>query len=300
MNDEVKGMLLGLLAVVAFGLTLPATRYVVTYLDPVFIGLGRSVVAAVVAAALLVLTRASLPNSAQVLRLAFVALGVVVGFPVLSAVAMQTLPAAHGGVVLGILPLMTVIAGVGVSGERPSAGFWAVAVLGSALVVAYSLRGQGSAFERADLLLFLAIMFAALGYALGAKLAKQLGAWQVICWALVIALPFIALPAWRAAPGSGTELPLSVILCFTYLALISQLFGFFAWYKGLALGGVARVSQMQLLQPFVTIVASAWFLNEIIDSATLVFAALVVGSVAIGKRMPVKTTAEAQNIGVNQ
>lgn len=289
MTKESKGMLLGVLGVTLFGLTLPATRYVVDYFDPVFIGLGRSVVAAVFAALLLLITRQLLPNKHQFYNLSIVALGVVIGFPLLSAWAMQTVPASHGGVVLGILPLATAIVGVLISKERPSIGFWLSGAVGSSIVVIYSIfKGLGS-FGIGDLALLGAIVSAAIGYAVGGKLSKEIGGWQVICWALVISLPFIITPAWLQSPQDGLNIPINVWLFFLYLALVSQLFGFFLWNKGLALGGIARVSQTQLIQPFVTIFASALLLNEPLEIITIVFALLVVGTVAIGKKMPIKS-----------
>ena len=289
MSEETRGMLLGAVAVVLFGLTLPATRFIVPWFDPIFIGLGRAVVAAILALILLVLTRQKLPNRSQTYRLFIIALGVVVGFPVLSAWAMQSVPASHGGVVLGILPLATAIAGVIISSEKPSVGFWLSGLVGSALVVAYALfQGVGS-FQVGDYALLGAIFSAAIGYAVGGQLSKEIGGWQVICWALVFALPFIFIPAWLQAPDLSVSLPLSVWLSFLYLALVSQLFGFFLWNKGLAIGGVARVSQVQLIQPFVTIVASALLINEAIEMSTFIFSLLVVVTVAIGKRMPILT-----------
>lgn len=278
----------GLLGVTAFGLTLPATRFVVPYLDPVFIGLGRAVVAAVVAAVLLVLARGTLPSKRQFKRLGVVALGVVVGFPVLSAWAMQTVPASHGGVVLGLLPLATAIAGVLISKEHPSWGFWLSGVLGSALVVVYALLQGVGGFALGDLVLFGAIVAAAIGYAVGGQLSRELGGWQVICWALVVSFPFILIPALIQAPQAGLALPVNVWLSFLYLALVSQLAGFFFWNKGLALGGVARVSQTQLLQPFITIVASVLLIHEALEVTTIIFALLVVGTVAVNRTMPIR------------
>lgn len=284
-------MVFGFLGVTAFGLTLPATRFVVPYLDPVFIGLGRAVVAAMVAAVLLLLARGALPTKRQFTRLGIVALGVVVGFPVLSAWAMQTVPAAHGGVVLGLLPLATAVAGVLISKEHPSFGFWLSGVVGSALVVTYAwLQGVGG-FQLGDLALLGATVAAAIGYAVGGQLARELGGWQVICWALVVSFPFILIPALMQAPEAGWALPVNVWLSFMYLALVSQLAGFFFWNKGLALGGVARVSQTQLLQPFITIIASVMLIHETLDATTIIFALLVVGTVAINRKMPIRERA---------
>ena len=288
MSNESKGMILGFLGVAAFGLTLPATRFIVPYFDPIFIGLGRAVIASVVAAFILIATRQSRPTRHQLMQLSVVALGVVLGFPVLTAWAMETVPASHGGVVLGVLPLATAAAAVIVSREKPSVGFWIFSLIGSIVVVTYSLLQGFGSFQLGDLLLIGAILSAGLGYALGGKLSKELGGWQVICWALVISFPFIIFPAWMQAPEENfSNLPLNVLLSFLYLALVSQLFGFFLWNKGLALGGIARVSQTQLMQPFVTLVASAYLINETVSLQTILFAVLVVCIVAIGKKMPV-------------
>ena len=288
MSNESKGMILGFLGVVAFGLTLPATRFIVPYFEPIFIGLGRAVMASVVAAFILIVTKQSRPNRHQLMQLSVVALGVVVGFPVLTAWAMKTVPASHGGVVLGVLRLATSTAAVMVSMEKPSAGFWIFSLLGSIVVVTYSLLQGFGSFQLGDLLLIGAILSAGMGYALGGKLSKELGGWQVICWALVISFPFIIFPAWMQAPEENfSNLPLNVLLSFLYLALVSQLFGFFLWNKGLALGGIARVSQTQLMQPFVTLLASAYLINETVSLQTILFAVLVVCIVAIGKKMPV-------------
>ena len=288
MSDESKGMFLGLVGVASFGLTLPATRFIIPYFEPVFIGLGRAVIASVVAALLLIATKQTRPSRNQFYQLLGVASGVVVGFPILSAWAMQTVPASHGGVVLGVLPLATAIVGSVVSNEKPSVAFWICGIVGSAVVIAYSLLQGVGEFQTGDFFLLGAIVSAATGYALGGKLSKEIGGWQVICWALVISFPFIIVPAWLEAPQDAFgSLPLNVILSFLYLALVSQLFGFFFWNKGLALGGVARVSQTQLLQPIVTLVASALLINETINVQTIVFATLVIVTVAIGKKMPI-------------
>ena len=288
MSDESKGMFLGLVGVVSFGLTLPATRFIIPYFEPVFIGLGRAVIASFVAALLLIATKQTRPSRNQFYQLLGVASGVVVGFPILSAWAMQTVPASHGGVVLGVLPLATAIVGSVVSNEKPSVAFWICGIVGSAVVIAYSLLQGVGEFQTGDFFLLGAIVSAATGYALGGKLSKEIGGWQVICWALVISFPFIIVPAWMEAPQDVVgSLPLNVILSFLYLALVSQLFGFFFWNKGLALGGVARVSQTQLLQPIVTLVASALLINETINVQTIVFATLVIVTVAIGKKMPI-------------
>lgn len=285
--QEGRGLLLGLAGVTLFSLTLPVTRLVINDLNPFFIGLGRAAVASIVAGLILLLTRSALPTRAQFHQLLWIAAGVVIGFPLFSAIAMQTVDASHGGIVLALLPLATASAAIVVSHERPSGGFWIAGISGSLLVLSYALmQGQG-ALQPGDLALFAAIVCAAFGYAMGGKLSRQMAGWQVICWSLVIAFPLIIIPALLTAPVNPAQLPMEIWLGFLYLALFSQLTGFFLWNKGLALGGIARVSQVQLLQPFLTLAASALLLNESVGMAGIIFCFLVVINVAIGKRMPV-------------
>ena len=288
MKNETKGMFLGITGIFAFGLTLPATQIVIPFLDPIFIGLGRAVLAAIFAAILLLWFRQKIPNRNQIYQLLVVALGVVIGFPLFSSWAMLHVPASHGGVVMGVLPLATALVAVLISNERPGFWFWIVAVIGCCLVVLYSLIQGSGGIQIADVALLGAVLSAAIGYAVGANLSKQMGGWQVICWALVLSLPFIILPAINYAPDSLSTISVAGIASFLYLSLVSQLFAFFVWYKGLALGGIARVSQAQLLQPFVTLFASMVLLGEVIDNTTMVFALLVISSVWLGKRMPIK------------
>ncbi|MFQ3325305.1 MAG: drug/metabolite transporter (DMT)-like permease [Pseudomonadales bacterium] len=287
MQNENKGMLLGFIAVCAFGLTLPATRLATTYFDPIFIGLGRASLAAIIGAILLLIFKVKIPTKAQLVKLALVAAGVVIGFPVLTSIAMQTLPASHGGVVLGVLPLATTTVAVVVSHERPSLGFWLVGFIGSCLVVTFALLDGVGGIQLADLILLGAIFAAAVGYAVGATLVKELGGWQVICWALVLVFPLNIVPAINAAPAELAAVPIQGWLCFLYLALVSQLCGFFIWYKGLDLGGIARVSQVQLLQPFITLFAAVILLGESISIMTVTFVLLVVATVWLGKKMPI-------------
>lgn len=288
-RNENLGYLFGLIAVVAFAVTLPATRAAVRALDPVVVGLGRAVGAALLGAAFLFLTRQRLPSRDEAKSLVIVATGVVVGFPLLTAWAMRYVDASHGGVVLGILPLATAAAGALFSGERPSARFWLIALVGTALVVGYSLTRAGGTLQLADLALFGAIVSAGVGYAEGARLSKFLGGLQVISWALVFSAPVLIVPVVLFAPAT-INLPLESRLGFIYVTVVSQFLGFVPWYHGLALGGIAKVSQTQLLQPFLTIVASALLLGESADMLTWLVAVLVVAVVAIGK------TARAVNV----
>jgi drug/metabolite transporter (DMT)-like permease len=283
-SDRRAGFVYGLIGVAAFSVTLPATRAAVASLDPVFVAFGRALGAAVLAAIVLLVTRTPLPRRDQLGRLAIVSAGVIVGFPLFSAWAMQRVPAAHGAVVVGLLPLATAIAGAWFAHERPSTRFWMSAVFGSAVVVAFALWQGGGTPQPADALLVLAVIAAAIGYAVGGSLARTLGGWQVICWALVLSAPVVAIPTLMSADGRLIAAPLSAWLGFAYVTVVSMFLGFFAWYRGLALGGIAKVGQVQLLQPFMTIFASALLLSERIDLATLVAAALVIVSIALSRR----------------
>jgi len=285
MSERRAGLWLGLLGVIAFSGTLPATRLAVAHLDPVFVGLGRAVVAAVLAAIVLTVTRTPWPARTLWPRLAVVAAGVVIGWPVLSAYAMRQVPASHGAVVSGLLPLATALAGALLAHERPTRRFWACAIFGSAVIVAFALWEGGGAPQLADLLLVGAVIAAAIGYAEGARVARLLGGWQVICWVLVLSAPFLLLPAWLAMDARALAAPWTAWAGFAYVAVVSMFLGFFAWYKGLALGGIAAVGQTQLLQPFFTIFASAWLLQEHVDAATFIAAALVIAAIALGRKM---------------
>lgn len=287
MSDDIKGMALGFVGVAIFSVTLPATRIALTGFDAVTVGLGRAVIAAAVAAVILAVTRQPWPRK-HWKKLLVVGLGVVVGFPLFASIAMESVPATHGGVVLGVLPLATSAAGALFCGERPSLGFWLVAVLGSALVVAYALVEGAGALQAADWWLLAAVVSAGTGYAVGGDLSRRLGGWQVICWALVVSLPVIVPPVLWVLPGVAWNAPAPAWAGFLYVALFSQLIGFFAWNRGLAIGGVARVSQVQLLQLFMTLGFAGLLVGETVDAMTLAFAAAVVATVAAGRRMPVR------------
>jgi len=286
-------MMFGLLGVMGFALTLPATKVVVQYVDPVFAGLGRICGAGIVATILLAVFRQPSPDKRQFFQLAVVAMGVVIGFPILSSLAMSGMNAAHGGVVVGIVPLVTAAAGAFVSGERPSAAFWATSAVGSAIVLAFVLPGGGFSLSLSDAYLLGAILSVGIGYAVGGNLAKKLGGWQVICWALVMTMPFALAPTLYMAGKNLSALPASGWGAFFYLILVSQLLAFFAWYKGMSIGGIARVSQMQLLQPFLTITASVMMLGEKPERNTMLFALLIVSTVAISKRTAIAPVAKS-------
>jgi drug/metabolite transporter (DMT)-like permease len=288
-----KGLMLGLLGVLIFALTLPMTRLAVGTVDApqmsgVFVALGRAVVAAMLSALFLAATRAPLPQRADLVPLAITAAGVVFGFPLFTSVAMRYVEAVHASVIVGVLPLATAAVAALLHRQRPSTAFWVCAALGSALVVGFAVLRSGSAgltLHPADALLLAAMLCAAVGYAYGARLSQRMRAEHVICWALVISLP-ITLPL-AAFTRPQVALQASAWWGFAYTAVFSMWIGFFAWYRGLAIGGTVRVSQVQLVQPFLGILAAVPLLGERLDAVTLGFAVAVIATVFIGKRMPV-------------
>ncbi len=297
-REERRGLWLGFLGVAIFALTLPMTRLAVgtpeaPLMSGVFIALGRAVVAAALSAVFLLATRAPLPRREDWWPLAITSGGVVFGFPLFTSVAMRHVEAVHASVIVGVLPLATALVGALLHRQRPSAGFWLCAALGSALVVAYALlhAGQGVRLHAADALLLAAMACAAIGYGYGARLSHHMRAEHVICWALVIALPLTLPLAWWSRPVAA--MPASAWWGFGYVAVFSMWIGFFAWYRGLALGGTVRVSQVQLVQPFLSMLFAVPLLGERLDAVTIAFALAVIATVFMGKRMPVRSTAPA-------
>jgi drug/metabolite transporter (DMT)-like permease len=292
-EDRNRGLLLGLVGVAIFALTLPMTRLAVgtpeaPQMSGVFIALGRAAVAALLSAGFLLATRAPLPRRDDWLPLAITSAGVVFGFPLLTSLAMRYVQAVHASVIVGVLPLATALVGAWLHRQRPSAGFWACALLGSVLVVGFALLRSGSAgigLHPADALLLAAMACAAVGYGYGAKLSQRMRAEHVICWALVISLPITLPAALLSRPVS--PLPASAWWAFGYVAVFSMWLGFFAWYRGLAAGGTVRVSQVQLLQPFLSMLFAVPLLGETLDAVTLGFALAVIATVFAGKKMPV-------------
>jgi len=283
------GVVLGALGILGFSFSFPATRLAVADFDPWLVAFGRATGAAVLAAAYLRATRAARPTPAQARSLGIVALGVIVGFPLFSSLALQSETAAHGAVVIAFLPAATAVAAVVRAGERPSARFWVASAVGLVAVLAFIGGSAGpeltaSGPQAADLFLLGATALCAIGYAEGGALARQLGAANTICWALVLSAPVTASVAVTAAATTGLHAGATAWLGFAYVSVISMFLAFFAWYAGLARGGVARVGQIQLAQPVLTLGWSALLLGERVTPLTVLTALAVLASVAATQR----------------
>jgi drug/metabolite transporter (DMT)-like permease len=277
-----------LVGVTIFAMTTPMTRLAVGSVDapqlpPLFVTAGRAALAAVLSALYLLLTRAPLPQARHLGPLLVSAAGTVIGFPLFLGLALRQVDAMHAAVVTGVLPLGTAVAAALALRQRPSNGFWACAVLGCALVVGFALHAGGGV-SAADGLLLLAVACAATGYVAGARLSAEWPAQHVICWVLVVSAPLTWPLAWHNWPTQPASA--SAWGGFAYVALFSMWIGFFAWYRGLALGGMVRVSQVQLVQPFLSLLFAVPVLGERLDGATLVFALAVIATVFVGKKMP--------------
>ena len=288
-----KGFWLGLLGIVIFSVTLPMTRLAVgtpesPQMSGVFIAMGRAVVAAGLSAVLLLATHADLPARKDWLPLVITAGGIVFGFPLFTSIAMRYAEAMHASVMVGVLPLVTAAVGVLLHRQRPSIGFWLCAGLGGALVMVFAVLRSDSVglnISFADLLLLAATACAAIGYCFGGRLAQHMRAEHVICWALLISLP-VTLPlsvySWPAQAIKPTAW-----WGFGYLAVFSMWLGFFAWYRGLALGGTVRVSQVQMVQPFLSMLFAVALLGETLDAVTVGFGLAVIATVFVSKKMSV-------------
>ena len=294
MTDTSRGFALGALGVVIFAMTLPMTRLAVgdasdPQLSPAFVTAGRAALAGLLSIGYLLVLRAPWPARRHWPALAVSALGTVVGFPLSLALALRHVDAMHAAVVSGLMPMSTAVIGALVLRQRPSPGFWLCALVGCALVLAFAGWQGGGALSVGDGWLLSAVLFTGIGYVAGAKVAAQMPAPQVICWVLVMSLPF-TLPAslwfWPDQPVRAASW-----VGFAYVSVFSMWLGFFAWYRGLALGGVVRVSQVQLLQPFLALLFAVPVLGERLDPLTVVFALAVIGVVFLGRRMPVRQAA---------
>lgn len=284
MDKQASGWINGFVGVLIFSGSLPATRAAVADFDPVFLTVARASIAAILALALLAVFREKRPARADLMSLTIVALGVVVGFPLLTALALQSVTSAHSTVFIGLLPLATAIFGVLRGGERPKPAFWLFSGLGSALVAGFALTQGFAASPVGDLLMLAAIIVCGLGYAEGAKLSRRLGGWQVISWALVLSLPVMGSLMLYTMPGSLVGIGRPAWLGLAYVSLFSMLIGFMFWYRGLAMGGIAAVGQLQLLQPFFGLLLAATLLHETVGWQMVAVTGAVVLCVAGARR----------------
>ena len=285
------GVLWGLLGILIFSFTLPFTRIAVATINPLFLTTGRAALAALFALIVFAVVRPQRPNKNQVIRLIVVAAGVVIGFPLFTSLALQSVPSAHGTVVIALLPAVTALFVVIRTGERPSPLFWVASIAGAIAVLAFLALSNGiSGFSLPDIFLVLAVISAAMGYTEGGLLSRELGSWQTICWALIIALPVMApLTAINVAIAPLSHDPVAW-LCFLYTAIFSMFLGFFAWYRGLAIGPMTSVSQVQLSQPVFTLIWSAAILGETLTPDILIGGAVVIALAFTAVRARVKTT----------
>ncbi|PKG22838.1 DMT family transporter [Niallia nealsonii] len=284
---EKFGLLLGLVGVICFSLTLPSTSIAVEYFGTTVVGLGRTVVAAILVAVVLIVRKEKLPSPRQFKSLLIVAFGAVLGFPLLTSLAMESLPVSHGAVELALLPLATAGFATFRAGEIPSRKFWISSVIGSLAVIMYALHLGFGQLQFADLTLLAAVLILGLSYAEGGRLAKELGSWQVIAWAIMIGAPFFIIPVGLNLTTEMLHAPIHAWVSFIYLAVVSQFLAYVAWYSGMAMGGIARVSQIQYLQPFLMILFATVFLDESITVFTVMIALIVVFSVILGKNAPI-------------
>lgn len=284
MQRTVDGWGSGLLGVIIFSGSLPATRIAVGGFEPLFLTSARAVIAAVLGAALLGVLHQKRPALSDLGSLAIVTVGVVVGFPLLTALALQHITSAHSIVFIGLLPLATAIFGVLRGGERPKPAFWLFSLVGGLSVAGFALSQSSDASLTGDLLMVAAILLCGLGYAEGATLSRRLGGWQVISWALVLALPMMAMVALATLPKSWSGIGLPVWAGLAYVSVFSMLVGFVFWYRGLALGGIAVVGQLQLLQPFFGLALAGLLLHEPVAWTMIAVTGLVVLCVAGAKR----------------
>ena len=292
-NPKTIGTMYGLLGMLSFSLTLPATRAAVLYLDPSVVAFGRPLLAGLLAAILLLVTgQRSFPRRYWK-NFALVVLGAGIGVPLTFAWGMHSLPSSHGAITLALLPLGTALVATLRAGERPSPRFWAASVVGSTAVLAFAgLNGAGH-IQLGDLILLLSVAASALGYAEGARLTRVMPGWQVMSWTLAIAVPLHVVPFLLAVRAHGLSAPASAWCGFIYITVVSQWTGMFAWLRGLSTGGIARIGQLQLAQPFCTLLFSSLLLRESITPAMLIAAAIVVGAVAVGRNASIETRQES-------
>ena len=280
-----QGWLYGLIGVVIFAGSMPATRIAVQGFSPEFLTGVRACIAAVLALILLIALQQPRPSKSQIKSLCITSAGVVIGFPLFTALALQTATAAHSLIFIALLPLATAFFAVLRAKEAPKRAFWIYTCIGSSLVIFFMLNQSGLHYSAAgDSYMAAAVLLCGLGYAEGGVLSRELGGWQVICWALVIALPAMLLISWIYFPQNFSAVPPSAYLGLAYVSLFSMLIGFFFWYKGLALGGIAKVGQIQLIQPFIGLILCALILNEHVTLLMIAVSLAVAACVVMARK----------------
>jgi drug/metabolite transporter (DMT)-like permease len=282
--DRTGGWINGFLGVLIFSGSLPATRVAVANFDPLFLTVARAAIAGILALCLLLAFREKRPARADLVSLLVVSLGVVIGFPLLTAFALKHITSAHSTVFIGLLPLATAVFGVLRGGERPRPVFWLFSCLGSAIVAGFALMREDASSSVGDLLMLAAVIVCGLGYAEGGRLSRKLGGWQVISWALVLSLPIMLVLSLVVMPPSFPDAASTSWIGLAYVSLFSMLIGFIFWYRGLALGGIAAVGQLQLLQPFFSLALAAVLLHEKVSLSMFAVTLAVVACVAGAKK----------------
>jgi drug/metabolite transporter (DMT)-like permease len=282
------GLFWSFVGVLIFSLTLPVTKTAIIQFEPTQLVVWRGLIASMLAGSILVYFKPKFPNPAQWKDLTLCAMGTVFGFPGFLALGLQTVPASHSAIVVGLLPLATTIISTIFTKERPSIAFWLVSLLGTAITLVFVLKQTDGSPQIGHIYLFISVILAATGYTFGGRLAKQIGGWQVSCWVIMAALPALIICAFFVELPSLGENMYATISLF-YVAFFSQLIGFFAWYRGMQLAGIARASQIQLLQLFLTIITSSILLSEALEWDVIVFAGFVALSVWLGSKLRVRT-----------
>lgn len=290
LSIETKGMLIGFVGISIFSLTLPFTQMAVNEMSPFFVAFARASIAGICALILLIFTKSKFPNKIQIRRLIIIVIGVIYGFPIFTSIAMKTLPSSHSGIVLGILPLAMSLFAVIKYKEKPSSSFWMISIFGTFIVISYTFIDNNGSLMIEDLWLLFAILFAAIGYSEGGTLAKEMGSIGVISWALVISLPINLFASYLFYEINYASISFQAIISLTYVGLFSMFIGFFFWYKGIAIGGISRVGQVQLIQPFLTIVGAYFLTNEKITTLNILFAFMVLIVIIIGRKTKIQVS----------
>jgi len=281
-------MLIGVIGITMFSLTLPFTQMAVKEMSPFFVAFSRATIAGFCALILLILGKYKLPTKNQIKRLIIIAIGIVYGFPIFTSMAMTTLPSSHSGIVLGILPLtMSVLAAIRYK-EKASLAYWITSIIGASLVITYAFIDNNGFLIKEDLWLLFAILFVSVGYSEGGNLSKEMGSIAVVSWALVLTLPFNIIATYFFYETSFSSVSLQALISLSYVGLFSMYIGFFFWYKGIAIGGISRVGQVQLIQPFLTIVAAFFLTNEKITFLNILFALMVLVVIIIGRKTKIE------------